>query len=247
MKNTTTETKETYTIGTYASSIRRVWQMLDIGREISNIVFYNDNGIITQSRSGWLESKFDNSGHYDIQSVILSLELKHFKRNYNLEKAMSNKCHFTINNEKEYSFDEPSCTLYLYVNNVDFELVSKEEYQRLFTYSSDLSYSIQHYSHTTIKSMHGVIIRGCVEHDTEIKVACYEKTCERTILSKEKDTKLLNKTIEEFKELGIYLKESDIGKILDNYKLTKKETSTIDKLIPSIIAKHGEFTEIHKY
>ena len=239
---------ETYTIGTYASSIHRVWQMLDIGREIKNIVFYNDNGIITQSGSGWLESKFENSGYYDIQSVILSLELKHFKRNYNLEKAMANKCHFTINNEKEYSFDEPSCTLYLYVNGVDFELVSKEEYQRLFTYSSDLSYSIQHYSHTTIKSMHGVIIKGCIEHDTEIKVASYERTSEKFTLSKEKNyEEMLSKTVAEFKELGIYLKESDIGKILDNYKLTKKETSTIDKLIPSIIAKHGEFKEIHKY
>ena len=58
---------------------------------------------------------------------------------------------------------------------------------------------------------------------------------------------MLNKTIAEFKELGIYLKESDIGKILDNYKLERKQVSTIDKLIPSIIAKHGEFTEIHKY
>ena len=238
---------ETYTIGKYANSILRVWQMLDIGREISNITFYDGNGIITQSRSGWLESEFDNAGNYDIHGVVLSLELKHFKRNYNLEKAMSNKCHFTINNEKEYSFDEPSCTLYLYVNGVDFELVAKEEYQRLFTYSADLSYSIQHYSHTTIKPMHGIIKRGCIEENTEIKVACYERSSEIVKLSKEKDTELLNKTIAEFKELGIYLKESDIGKILDNYKLTKKETSTIDKLIPSIIAKHGEFKEINKY
>jgi hypothetical protein len=221
--------------------------MLDIGREISSIAFYDDNGIITTSRSGWLESEFDNAGNYDIQGVVLSLELKHFKRNYNLEKAMSNKCHFTINNEKTYHLDEPSCTLYLYVNGVDFELVAKEEYQRLFTYSADLSYSIQPYSHTTIKAMHGIIKRGCIEEDTEIKVACYERTCEKITLSKEKDTELLNKTIAEFKELGIYLKESDIGKILDNYKLTKKETSTIDKLIPSIIAKHGEFKEINKY
>ena len=242
------EVKETYTIGKYANSMLRVWQMLDIGREIKNIAFYDDNGIITQSRSGWLESKFENSGYYDIHGVILSLELKHFKRNYNLEKAMSNKCHFTINNEKEYNFDEPSCTLYLYVNGVDFMLINKEEYQRLFTYSSNLSYSIQPYSFTTIKPMHGIIKRGCVEENTEIKVACYESTCKTIALSKEKKyEEMLNKTIAEFKELGIYLKESDIAKILDNYKLTKKETSTIDKLIPSIIAKHGEFAEIHKY
>ena len=244
---TTNKTKETYTIGKYANSMLRVWQMLDIGREIKNIAFYDDNGIITQSRSGWLESKFENSGYYDIHGVVLSLELKHFKRNYNLEKAMSNKCHFTINNEKEYSFDEPSCTLYLYVNGVDFELVAKKEYQRLFTYSSNLSYSIQPYSRTIIKAMNGVIKKGCVEENTEIKVACYESTCETITLSEEKDTELLNKTIAEFKELGIYLKESDIGKILDNYKLTKKETSTMDKLIPSIISKHGEFAEINRY
>ena len=240
-------TKETYTIGKVTNTFIRTWQMLDIAREISNIAFYDDNGIITQSRSGWLESKFDNAGYYDIQAVVLSLELKHHNSGYNLEKAMKNKCHFTINNKKEYSFDEPSCTLYLYVNGVDFELVSKEKYQRLFTYSADLSYSIQPYNFTTIKAMHGVIIRGCVEKDTKIKVACYERTCERITLSKEKDTELLNKTIAEFKDLGIYLKESDIGKILDNYNLTKKETSTIDSLIPSIEAKHGKFAEILKY
>ena len=240
-------TKETYTIGKVTNTFIRTWQMLDIAREISNIAFYDDNGIITQSRSGWLESKFDNAGYYDIQAVVLSLELKHHNNGYNLEKAMKNKCHFTINNKKEYSFDEPSCTLYLYVNGVDFELVSKEKYQRLFTYSADLSYSIQPYNFTTIKAMHGVIIRGCVEKDTKIKVACYERTCERITLSKEKDTELLNKTIAEFKDLGIYLKESDIGKILDNYNLTKKETSTIDSLIPSIEAKHGKFAEILKY
>ena len=240
-------TKETYTIGKVTNTFIRTWQMLDIAREISNIAYYDDNGIITQSRSGWLESKFDNAGYYDIQAVVLSLELKHHNNGYNLEKAMKNKCHFTINNKKEYSFDEPSCTLYLYVNGVDFELVSKEKYQRLFTYSADLSYSIQPYNFTTIKAMHGVIIRGCVEKDTKIKVACYERTCERITLSKEKDTELLNKTIAEFKDLGIYLKESDIGKILDNYNLTKKETSTIDSLIPSIEAKHGKFAEILKY
>ena len=246
MTNTTTNT---YTIGKATGSFIRTWQMLDIAREIKNIAFYNDNGIITQSRSGWLEGEFDNSGYYDIQAVVLSLELKHHNNGYNLEKAMKNKCHFTINNKKEYNFDDPSCTLYLYVNNVDFELVSKENYQRLFTYSADLSYNIQPYSHTTIKAMHGVIQHGVHIYSEEniIRVACYENSTSKIQLSKESDKKLLNKTIAEFKELGIYLKESDIGKILDNYKLTKKETSTIDKLIPSIIAKHGEFTEINKY
>ena len=246
--NEVIEVKETYTISKSNNSMSRVWQMPDINREISNIAFYDDNGIITMSRSGWLESKFDNAGYYDIHGVILSLELKHFKRNYNLEKAMANKCHFTINNEKEYNFDEPSCTLYLYVNNTDFKLVAKEEYQRLFTYSADLSYSIQPYSFTTIKAMNGIIKKGCIEKDTEIKVACYEKSSEIVKLSKEKSyEEMLNKTITEFKELGIYLKESDIGKILDNYKLERKQVSTMDKLIPTIIAKHGEFAEIHKY
>ena len=244
MTNTTTNT---YTIGKATGSFIRTWQMLDIAREIKNIAFYDDNGIITQSRSGWLESKFDNAGYYDIQAVVLSLELKHHNNGYNLEKAMKNKCHFTINNKKEYNFDDPSCTLYLYVNGVDFELVSKEEYQRLFTYSADLSYNIQPYSHTTIKAMHGAIQHGVYSKESIIRVACYENSTSKIQLSKESDKELLNKTIAEFKELGIYLKENEIGKILDNYKLTKKETSTIDKLIPSIEAKHGKFAEILKY
>lgn len=244
---TTNETKKTYSIGKVTGSFIRTWQMLDIAREIKNIAFYDDNGIITQSRSGHLESKFENSGYYDIQAVVLSLELKHHNNGYNLEKAMKNKCHFTINNKKEYSFDNPSCTLYLYVNNVDFELVSKEEYQRLFTYSADLSYSIQPYNFTTIKAIHGAIQHSVYSKESIIRVACYENSTDKIQLSKENDKELLNKTIEEFKKLGIYLKESEIGKILDNYKLTKKETSTIDKLIPSIEAKHGKFAEILKY
>lgn len=246
MTNTQTQT-ETYTVGSISGSFIRTWQMLDIGREIKNIVFYNDNGIITTSRSGWLESKFENSGYYDIQGVILSLEMKHHNNGYNLEKAMKNKCHFTINNKKEYNFDDPSCTLYLYVNGVDFELVNKVEYQRLFTYSADLSFSIQPYNYTTIKPMNGIIKRGCIEENTEIKVACYEQTSEKVQLQTETDKELLNKTIEEFKKLGIYLKENEIGKILDNYTLTPKKVSTVDSLIPQIEAKYGKFEEILKY
>ena len=62
--------------------------------------------------------------------------------------------------------------------------------------------------------MHGFAQNGIISKENIIRVACYENSTSRIQLSKEKDTKLLNKTIAEFKELGIYLKESDIGRIL---------------------------------
>ena len=245
MTNTNTQA-ETYTIGSISGSCIRTWQMLDIGREINNIVFYDDNGIITQSNYGWLEDNFTNSSCYDIQGVILSLKLNHHNNGYNLEKAMKNKCHFTVNNKKEYSFDNPSCTLYLYVNGIDFQFIDKADYQRLSLHSSDYSAYIQKYNFTTITPKHGVIQRGEVVNK-DIKVDSYERKREKVDIKKPKTTELLDKTIEEFKKNGIYLKASEIGQILNHYTLTPKKTSTMDEVIPEIEAKYGKFEEIMKY
>ncbi len=171
-----------YTIGKRTSSIYRTYIIPSIGREVSSIIFYNNKGIITQTSSGWLNSnkEFRDTSMYDIKNIILTKELKHHNNNYNIEKAMLNKCHFTINNKKVYSFDEPSCTLYLYVSQegeegADFILLGKEEFQRLFTFASSYTCTIQKFSHTSIKPIHG-IIQNNIHSQQNIYIASYEKT-----------------------------------------------------------------------
>ena len=77
------------TIGTRPNSISRVYYIEKINREVNKIYFYNDNGIIASTRSGWLSCnpKFIDTSISDIDYLNITKELKTFKANYNIEKA----------------------------------------------------------------------------------------------------------------------------------------------------------------
>ena len=131
------------TIGTRPNSISRIYYIEEINREVNKIHFYNDNGIIASTRSGWLSCnpKFIDTSISDINYLNITKELKTFKANYNVEKATQTKCHFTINNTKRNSYDDPSCDLYLYVSDendteADFKFVSSTPYKELISHST---------------------------------------------------------------------------------------------------------------
>ena len=174
---------------------------------------------------------------YDIQDIRITKELKFYKANFNIEKA--NGYHFTVNNAKKSSYDDPSCDLYLYVSSdedteADFKFVSSKEYRDLNGYSSNFTATLMHFNHVVIKALHGGKCRALDPKEVE-NIYINDHTHNEKI-DLEKESKLLDDTYEVIKELGIYIDKKEVGKILNAFELVKRDKTLLEQGLEHIKA-----------
>ena len=229
------------TIGSRPNSFVRTYFIEEIGRSVNRIHFYNDNGVIATSDRAWLSAnpEFRDVSLFDIQDIRITKELKTHKANYNLEKAMADKCHFVINKVKQNSYDDLCCDLYLYVSSdedteADFKFVSSKEYRDLNGYSSDFTATLMHFNHVTIKALHGGKCRAL--DPKEVEYIYINDHTHNEKIELEKESKLLDDTYEVIKELGIYIDKKEVGKILNIFKLVQRDKTLLEKGLEHIEA-----------
>jgi hypothetical protein len=229
------------TIGSRPNSFIRTYFIEEIGRSVDRIHFYNDNGIIATSDRAWLSAcpEFRDVSLYDIQDIRISKELKTHKANYNLEKAMANKCHFVINNTKKSNWDDLSCDLYLYVSSdedteADFKFISSEEYRDLNGYSNNFTATLMHFNHVVIKALHGGKCRALDPKEVE-NIYINDHTHNEKI-ELEKENKLLEDTYKVIEKLGIYINKDEVGKILNAFELVQRNETLLEQGLKHIEA-----------
>ena len=215
-------------IGTRANSFIRSWYIPEINRAVNNIVFYNENGILAKTNYSWLTSnpEYNDVGMYDIKSIEVKKKVNHHNANYNLEKAMANKCHFTLNITKKSSYDDPSCDLYLYVSEeddkeADFILNNTTIHKELITFSYEFSAQVQTWKRAEIE-----LKCLAISSNTDRPKAVYVQSIEdRENLGYTNYEKELDKIYEEFRKKSVYVEKKDVARILNSFELIpRKET-----------------------
>lgn len=102
---------------------------------IKNIMFYNENGVIAQSNSGWLE----NNGK-DLEQITINVDEIALKRKEDF-KMISAKEYFKLSEkdyEDKYKLKNKDEELYKIVQKQiefidnNFELLTDEEYKEIF-------------------------------------------------------------------------------------------------------------------
>lgn len=215
-------------IGTRTNSFIRSWYIPEIKRAVNRILFYNENGIIASSNSSWLSSnpEYRDVGMYDIKSVEVKKKVNHHNANYNLEKAMANKCHFTLNSTKKSVYDDPACDLYLYVSGeddkeADFILNNTTIHKELITFSYEFSAQVQTWKRAEI----GLKCLA-ISSNTDRPKAVYTQNIENREDTKyENYLEELDKIYEEFRKKSVYVEKKDVARILNSFELIpRKET-----------------------
>lgn len=219
-------------IGTRPNSFIRTWHMPDINRSVYQIIFYNDNGIIAENSYAWLSSnpEYRDISMYDIKSIEVKKEVKHHNANYNLEKAMANKCHFTINVPKKNAYDDVLCNLYLYVSNeddkeADFILNNVSIHKELLTFSYEFKAQIQTWKRAEIK----ILCDAVSNNEINPQTAYVQAIDDRNDITYEKYVKELDELYDKFREMSIYVEKADIARIFNSFKLVAREETLLQK------------------
>lgn len=219
-------------IGTRPNSFIRTWHIADINRSVNKIIFYNDNGIIAENNYAWLSSnpEYRDISGYDIKSVEVKKEVKHHNANYNLEKAMANKCHFTINVPKKNAYDDMLCNLYLYVSNeddkeADFILNNVSIHKELLTFSYEFKAQVQTWKRAEIK----ILCDAVSNNEINPQTAYVQAIDNRDNITYEKYTKELDELYDKFREMSIYVEKADIARIFNSFKLVAREETLLQK------------------
>ena len=215
-------------IGTRPNSFIRSWYIPEIKRAVNKIFFYNENGIIASSNSSWLSSnpEYNDIGIYDVKSIEVKKKVNHHNANYNLDKAMANKCHFTLNITKKSSYDDPSCDLYLYISGeddkeADFILNNVNIHKELLTFSYNFTAQVQTWKRAEI----GLKCLAVTSNTNRPKAVYVQSIEDRENLKYIKYEEELDKLCEEFRKKSVYVDKQDIARILNSFELIpRKET-----------------------
>ena len=89
--------------------------------EIGNIIFFNENGIVCNSKKSFFE-KFDLSQFY-----LGDIKLKR-------KIDFSCKDNFIISNKKDYSWEDTKYTLYINTKNIELKYLGKVANENIFGY-----------------------------------------------------------------------------------------------------------------
>ena len=164
---------------------------------IKNIIFYNDNGIIMETKQGWLEC------HGDIQSIECGEIVNRNKEN------LTRKENFAIKSpEKNYLNNKAELILYLYVDNCNIKIKKTGEDVTRFTNDYNLSYAYQYYN----------IFEGEVNGE-DFKMRVFSRY--ETVDIKEKEqAKRLYESIKD--DISWFIKESDFYKLYNVCKISKR-------------------------
>lgn len=93
--------------------------------EVHRIKFYNENGIIFTTRSGWLEALHqtvtkENLFNYLLEEDKRAIYLNNLNRR--AKENFNNKDNFFIPVKREYASDNKKADLYIYVDNVNIKV-----------------------------------------------------------------------------------------------------------------------------
>lgn len=186
------------------------------GGKIDTIIFYDETGIILTTRSGWLENAITDNSLRDIQEIVLDHEPK-----LRAKENLTRKEHFYIKHSKKSNYDDPTRTLYIYVDNVNVclkkekDLVEKSEGyngQDLFMYYEFYKLS-------------GLIVSR--EVTTPIATNKLNSVRLKAFVKSEYKDNVLSQQVRELheicKDLYINVSEYDLTKLLKVVEVTKRE------------------------
>lgn len=164
---------------------------------IKNIIFYNDDGIIMETKQGWLECRGD------IRSIECGEIVNRNKEN------LTRKENFVIKSpEKNYLNNKAELILYLYVDNCNIKIKKTGEDVTRFTNDYILSYAYQYYN----------IFEGEVNGE-DFKMRVFSRY--ETVDIKEKEqAKRLYESIKD--DISWFIKESDFYKLYNVCKISKR-------------------------
>lgn len=164
---------------------------------IKNIIFYNDDGIIMETKQGWLEC------HGDIKSIECGEIASRNKVN------LTRKENFVIKEStKHYQNNKAELTLYLYVDNCNIKIKKTGEDVTKFTNDYNLSYGYQYYS----------IFEGEIDGEA-FKMRVMTKHENIDIKEKEQAQKLYESIKD---DISWFIKESDFYKLYNICKISKR-------------------------
>lgn len=164
---------------------------------INNIIFYNDDGIIMETKQGWLEC------HGDVRSIECGEIVNRNKEN------LTRKENFVIkSSEKDYLTNKAKLILYLYVDNCNIKIKKTGEDVTRFTNDYNLSYAYQYYD----------IFEGEVNGEAfKMRVMSRYETVD---IKEKEQAKRLYKSIKD--DISWFIKESDFYKLYNVCKISKR-------------------------
>ena len=186
------------------------------GGKVDTIIFYNETGILLTSRSGWLENAITDNSLRDIQEITLD----HAPKQRNKEN-FTRKEHFYIKHSKKSNYDDPTRTLYIYVDNKNVclekekDLVEKSEGYN----GQDL------FMHYEFYKLSGLIVER--EVTTPIATNKLNSVRLKAFIKSEYKDNVLSQQVRELHEIckGLYINvsEYDLTKLLKVVEVTKRE------------------------
>lgn len=164
---------------------------------IKNIIFYNDDGIIMETKQGWLECRGD------IRSIECGEIVNRNKEN------LTRKENFVIKSpEKNYLNNKAELILYLYVDNCNIKIKKTGEDVTRFTNDYILSYAYQYYN----------IFEGEVNGE-DFKMRVFSRY-EAVDIKEKEQAKRLYESIKD--DISWFIKESDFYKLYNVCKISKR-------------------------
>lgn len=167
---------------------------------IKNIIFYNDNGIILETKQGWLEEKGD----------ITAIECGEIANRNKIN--LTRKENFVIKTtEKHWANNKAELSLYLYVD--DDKIKVEKTKDRVMTYQNEYNLS---YSYNYLDTFEGVVHgqKFCVEISTKYEtVEIAEKQQAKELFESLKDK--------------VHIDESDFYRLYNLCEISKRNTALI--------------------
>lgn len=164
---------------------------------IKNIIFYNDNGIIMETKQGWLEC------HGDIRSIECGEIVNRNKEN------LTRKENFVIKSpEKNYLNNKSELVLYLYVDNCNIKIKKTGEDVTRYTNDYILSYAYQYYD----------IFEGEVNGEA-FKMRIFSRY-EAVDIKEKEQAKRLYESVKD--DISWFIRESDFYKLYNVCKISKR-------------------------
>ena len=164
---------------------------------ITNIIFYNDDGIIMETKQGWLEC------HGDIRSIECGEIVNRNKEN------LTRKENFVIKSpERHYSNNKTGLNLYLYADNYNIKIKKTGEDVTRFINDYNLSYAYQYYD----------IFEGEINGEAfKIRVMSRHEAVD--IKEKERAERLYESIKD---DISWFISESDFYKLYNVCKISKR-------------------------
>ena len=164
---------------------------------INNIIFYNDDGIIMETKQGWLECCGD------IRSIECGEIVNRNKENLNRKENFVIK-----SSEKDYLTNKAKLILYLYVDNCNIKINKTGEDVTRFTNDYNLSYAYQYYD----------IFEGEVDGEAfKMRVISRYETVD---IKEKEQAKRLYESIKD--DISWFIRESDFYKLYNVCKISRR-------------------------